>query len=127
MVRQPDGQVVRDGASSHRTLADQGNRLRMPASRSLGDGLFEPRFDLQRVSRRITYYFAQQRRIVLLTVFRKQRQNERADVTSPLFGFGRRGSGVRISPSRLDLPGVHAGRQLTGFALRDTRGQIAAR
>ena len=57
-------------------LADQGNRLRMPASRSLGDGLFELRFDLQRTSWRITYYFAQHRRIVLLTVFRKQRQNE---------------------------------------------------
>ena len=62
-------------------LADQGNRLRMPASRSLGDGLFELRFDLQRVSWRITYYFAQERRIVLLTVFRKQRQNERAEVS----------------------------------------------
>ena len=61
-------------------LADQGNRLRMPASRSLGDGLFELRFDLQRTSWRITYYFAQHRRIVLLTVFRKQRQNERAEV-----------------------------------------------
>ena len=62
-------------------LADQGNRLRMPASRSLADGLFELRFDLQRMSWRITYYFAKERRIVLLTVFRKQRQNERAEVS----------------------------------------------
>ena len=54
--------------------------LRMPASRSLGDGLFELRFDFGRVARRITYYFAPARRIVLLTVFRKQRQNERAEV-----------------------------------------------
>lgn len=35
-------------------LADKGNRLRMPASCSLRDGLFELRFDLQRVSWRIT-------------------------------------------------------------------------
>ena len=61
-------------------LADRGSRLRMPASRSLGGGLPELRFDLRRVSWRITYYFAADRQIVLLTVFRKQRQNERADV-----------------------------------------------
>lgn len=61
-------------------LADRGNQLRMPASRSLGEGLFELRFDLARVSWRITYFFASDRRIVLLTVFRKQRQNERREV-----------------------------------------------
>jgi hypothetical protein len=61
-------------------LAEQGNRLRMPASRALGDGSFELRFDLGRVARRITFYFAPKRRIVLLTVFRKQRQNERTEV-----------------------------------------------
>lgn len=61
-------------------LAERGSGLRMPASRSLGDGLFELRFDFGRVARRITYYFAPARRIVLLTVFRKQRQNERAEV-----------------------------------------------
>ena len=61
-------------------LGDRGSQLRMPASRSLGGGLLELRFDLQRVAWRITYYFAADRRIVLLTVFRKQRQNERAEV-----------------------------------------------
>ena len=60
--------------------ADRGNVLRMPASRALGDGLFELRFDLVRTAWRITYYFAADRRIVLLTVFRKQRQNERHEV-----------------------------------------------
>src|SRR5439155_16528523 len=49
----------------------------MPISRSLDDGLFELRFDLERQAFRITYYFAAVRRIVLLTVFRKQRMNER--------------------------------------------------
>lgn len=37
-------------------------------------------FDLRRVAWRITYYFAAGRRIVLLMVFRKQRQNERHEV-----------------------------------------------
>jgi hypothetical protein len=31
-------------------LADRGNVLRMPASRALGDGLFELRFDLVRTA-----------------------------------------------------------------------------
>ena len=61
-------------------LAERGSQLRMPASRSLGNGLLEMRFDLRRVAWRITYYFATGRRIVLLSVFRKQRQNERAEV-----------------------------------------------
>ena len=63
-------------------LAERGNQLRMPASRALGKGLFELRIDLSRTARRITYYFASGpgRRIVLLTTFRKQRQNERAEI-----------------------------------------------
>lgn len=61
-------------------LAERCNMLRMPASRALGDGLFELRFDMLRVAWRITYFFASGRRIVLLTVFHKQRQNERAEV-----------------------------------------------
>lgn len=61
-------------------LAGQGNLLRMPASRALGDGLFELRFDVLRVAWRITYFFATGRRIVLLTVFHKQRQNDRTEV-----------------------------------------------
>lgn len=61
-------------------LAESGNALRMPASRFLGDRLFELRFDIVRVAWRITYFFGDRRRIVLLTVFRKQRQNERHEV-----------------------------------------------
>jgi hypothetical protein len=57
-----------------------GSRLRMPHSRALGDGLYELRFDLGPVSWRITYFFTKPRRIVLLTVFRKQRNNERHEV-----------------------------------------------
>lgn len=61
-------------------LATDGSRLRFPASRPLGDGLFELRIDLNRTARRITFYFADDRRIVLLTTFRKQRQNERTEI-----------------------------------------------
>lgn len=61
-------------------LASQGNTLRMPHSRSLGSGLYELRFSCENVNRRITYVFDLDRRAVTLTTFRKQRQNERAEV-----------------------------------------------
>lgn len=61
-------------------LEPRGNALRMPASRSLGDGLFELRFDLNRVAWRVTFFVAAARRIVLLTVLRKQRMNERQEI-----------------------------------------------
>lgn len=54
--------------------------LRMPHSRSLGDGLYELRFSGQNVNRRITYVFEPDRQAVTLTTFRKQRQNERGEV-----------------------------------------------
>jgi hypothetical protein len=70
-------------------LVGRGNELRMPASRALGDGLFELRFDIGRVTWRITYFFAADRRIVLLTVFRKQRQNERNEVQRARWAMNR--------------------------------------
>lgn len=62
-------------------LAEQGSGLRMPHSRALGEGLFELRFDLERNAQRITFFFAGNRRIVLLTTFRKQRSNERTEIS----------------------------------------------
>lgn len=62
-------------------LATLGSQARMPMSRSLGDGLFELRFTLGPTARRITYLFTPDGRIVLLTTFRKQRNNERAEIT----------------------------------------------
>ncbi len=62
-------------------LAALGPSARMPLSRSLGDGLFELRFTLGNVARRIAYRFTTDRRIILLTTFRKQRDNERDEVT----------------------------------------------
>jgi phage-related protein len=62
-------------------LARFGSELGMPHTRSLGDGLFELRFDVERVAQRISFFFPGQRRIVLLTVFRKQRNTERQAIT----------------------------------------------
>lgn len=61
-------------------LAELGSTARMPLSRSLADGLFELRFTLGPTARRITYRFTTDGRIVLLTTFRKQRNNERAEI-----------------------------------------------
>lgn len=52
----------------------------MPLSRSLGEGLSELRFALGPTARRITYRFTRDGRIVLLTTFRKQRNNERDEI-----------------------------------------------
>ena len=62
-------------------LADLGSSARMPLSRSLGDGLFELRFTLGPTARRITYRFTKEGGVVLLTTFRKQRNNERTEIT----------------------------------------------
>jgi hypothetical protein len=57
-----------------------GPSARMPLSRSLGAGLFELRFTLGSTTRRISYRFTKDGRVVLLTTFRKQRNNERLEV-----------------------------------------------
>jgi len=61
-------------------LVALGSSARMPLSRSLGAGLFELRFALGPTARRITYRFTQDGRMILLTTFRKQRNNERAEI-----------------------------------------------
>ena len=61
-------------------LAALGPAARMPFSRALGDGLFELRYTLGSTARRITYRFTSDGRIVLLTTFRKQRNNERTEI-----------------------------------------------
>lgn len=61
-------------------LTEHGSTLPMPYARSLGNGLRELRFHLRDEQRRITFWITPDRRIVLLTTFRKQRQNERREV-----------------------------------------------
>ena len=62
-------------------LADLGSMARMPFSKALGEGVFELRFTLGPTARRITYRFTKDNRIILLTTFRKQRNNERSEIT----------------------------------------------
>ena len=62
-------------------IAALGSSARMPLSRGLGDGLFELRFALGPTARRITYRFTKDGRLILLTTFRKQRNNERTEIT----------------------------------------------
>lgn len=61
-------------------LMNLGSQARMPLSKPLGEGLFELRFTLASTSRRITYRFTKDGRIVLLATFRKQRNTERSEV-----------------------------------------------
>ncbi|MHB1511137.1 MAG: type II toxin-antitoxin system RelE/ParE family toxin [Acidimicrobiales bacterium] len=70
-------------------LEEYGHLLRMPHSRPLGDGLFELRFDMSRQAWRITYWYRPDGVVVLLTVFRKQRNYERVEVRRALAALDR--------------------------------------
>jgi hypothetical protein len=61
-------------------LADEGVHLGEPFTRQLRGKLRELRFHLGRRQVRITYHIVSGRRIVLLTVFAKTRQQERAEI-----------------------------------------------
>lgn len=63
-------------------LVERGVHLDEPYTRHLGGKLRELRFYLGAVGQavRIAYYVASGRRIILLTVFSKQRRRERAEI-----------------------------------------------
>lgn len=61
-------------------LAARGVLLDEPYTRQLCGKLRELRFHLQRGAVRITYWIAPGRRIIMLTVFRKQRMRETAEI-----------------------------------------------
>ncbi|HTE84808.1 MAG TPA: type II toxin-antitoxin system RelE/ParE family toxin [Dehalococcoidia bacterium] len=61
-------------------LAEQGVHLGEPYTRQLDGKLRELRFFLGRDRHRISYYVASGRRIILLTVFAKDRRRERGEV-----------------------------------------------
>jgi hypothetical protein len=65
-------------------LAEQPELLGEPYSRHLGGKVRELRFRLLRQQTRVTYWLAPNRRIVLLTVFRKARGAEVAEVERAL-------------------------------------------
>jgi hypothetical protein len=61
-------------------LASRGVLLDEPYTRQLRGKLRELRFHLHREAVRITYWIAPGRRIVMLTVFRKQRMRETTEI-----------------------------------------------
>jgi hypothetical protein len=61
-------------------LAEHGAALDEPYTRQLRGKLRELRFHVEREQIRISYFIASGRRIVLLTVFRKSRQREQAEI-----------------------------------------------
>jgi hypothetical protein len=65
-------------------LAEQPELLGEPYSRHLGGKVRELRFRLLRQQTRVTYWLAPGRRVVLLTVFRKTRGAEVAEVERAL-------------------------------------------
>lgn len=65
-------------------LAERGVLLGEPYTRQLRGKLRELRFHLERQSVRITYRVASDRRVILLTVFRKQRMREAAEIDRAL-------------------------------------------
>jgi hypothetical protein len=65
-------------------LAERAASLGEPYSRYLGDGVRELRPTLDGAAMRITYWFAPNRTVVLLTVFRKTRMREDAEVKRAL-------------------------------------------
>jgi hypothetical protein len=65
-------------------LAEQAGTLGEPYTRHLGGKVRELRFHLLSQQTRVTYWLAPGRRIVLLTVFRKTRSAEGAEVARAL-------------------------------------------
>jgi len=61
-------------------LAEEASTLGEPHSRHLGGKVRELRIPLHPVDARVTYWLAPGRRVVLLTVFRKTRAQETAEV-----------------------------------------------
>ncbi|MEV6770175.1 type II toxin-antitoxin system RelE/ParE family toxin [Nocardia sp. NPDC051030] len=61
-------------------LAEQAESLGEPFARYLGDGVRELRPTVDGAAIRITYWLAPGRRVILLTVFRKTRRREDAQV-----------------------------------------------
>jgi phage-related protein len=65
-------------------LAERAEDLGEPYTRHLGGKVGELRFHLLRQQTRVTYWLAPGRRVILLTVFRKTRSAETAEVARAL-------------------------------------------
>lgn len=62
-------------------LGADGIALGMPHNRYLSEKLWELRFRCGQVNQRITYTVESDRKLITLTTFRKQRNNERGEIT----------------------------------------------
>ena len=76
-------------------LRELGPALGEPHSRQLRGRLRELRFHVERRQHRITYCFTAERRIVLLTVFRKTRRRETLEVERAMRAMSRHMEGRR--------------------------------
>jgi hypothetical protein len=65
-------------------LAEHAGELSEPYTRHLGGKVRELRFHMLRQQTRVSYWLAPGRRVILLTVFRKTRNNEVAEVARAL-------------------------------------------
>ena len=74
------GRLYRKVEDYAELLAELGPKTPMPYARSLRDGVSELRPSLDGVQTRVTYWITGDRRIVLLTVFRKTRPHEEAQI-----------------------------------------------
>ena len=70
-------------------LASQGPLLGEPYTKQIEGKLRELRFWLDRDAMRITYWIASDRRIVLLTVFRKSRMRETREIDRAVKAYRR--------------------------------------
>jgi hypothetical protein len=70
-------------------LAEEGALLGEPYTRQLDGKLRELRFYLDEQAVRVTYWIAPGRRIILLTVFRKTRMQERREVNRARWALAR--------------------------------------
>ena len=84
----PTAQFAR-AAFSIDLLAEQGPLLGEPYTKQLDGKLRELRFYLDRDAVRVTYWIASERRIILLTVFRKTRMRDDREVERARRAFAR--------------------------------------
>ncbi|MEZ0064654.1 hypothetical protein ABIA32_000642 [Streptacidiphilus sp. MAP12-20] len=75
------GRLFRRFETYAELLAELGPDTPSPYVRKLGDGVAELRPTLDGVATRITFWITDDRRIVLLTVFRKTRTHEQAQIS----------------------------------------------
>ena len=99
-------QHCRQAEEKAELLLSSPTTLGEPHSRNLGEGVRELRFIQDGNAIRVTYWLAPGRRIVLLTVFRKTRMREEAEVSVP--------SRRKCCASQSTIPRTRSSRAISG-------------